>query len=207
LHRGILLGKNTNRNGQTVDFYYTGCMMDNTITTIGHRRYKILLPNGAGNYSGWTGAGYTAVDEPPPHDGASTVNTLSGAVTLNMQSCADVGLTAGDTIKLYKPLFYTMKVSGSCNLALRLRVSGTDYTSTIGNPGNSQFYQFGYVWELNPFTAAAWAQSEIDSAEMGPVWSSGTVTPTVTAVWGLVEYEPDPSPAPPSTAEHVEMFV
>jgi hypothetical protein len=205
LHRGIVLGKVTNRNGQTVDYYYTGVAIDNTITWIGHRRYKLLLPTGAGNYSGWTGAGYTNVDDSPPHDSGTTYNVLTSAATVTMQDCATVGLTSGDVITCVNSLFYPLKSGATAtNLQTRVRIAGTDYTNGLGQLPPNQYYQFSYVLGLNPNTSAAWSQAAVDGMECGCVYFNGT-TPNITAIWALVEYQPDPNPV--TTSEHAELMV
>lgn len=212
-HRGIRIGKVTNRNGQTVDFYYTGLHIRNDLTWCGHSRYKILVPVNNGTDTGWAGV-YTAVDEPPPHDGnATAINAVAVAATETyvMQNTSDVGLST-ETINALRIDCRAKSTSGSPSCSVRVRSGGSAYDSSAAtvtanvNGTPDSYTAFAHVRELDPATSALWTHSGVDSMEAGIHKPSSTGSAVCTAVWVMVDYVPSASPPPTASGNFFQFF-
>lgn len=128
---------------------------------------QAISPNGAGNYSEWTGVSstnYENVDEKP----ASFSDYNETDVVNEIDTFTFPDLTFTGTVKGVQIVVYAKKsdveiraIQGVC------RISGTDYLSanTEYLSTAASFYRF--VWADNPATSAAWTKAEVNSAEFG----------------------------------------
>lgn len=131
----------------------------------GNAEAKILLPDGAGNYSGWTGV-YTNVNEYVANDGDTTVNSVSAAATqsYNLENNSDSGTVRGVRVILYA------KVTGTQEeLYPLLRLSGVDDSPSgakcLGLDGSSYKY-CSYYFSTKP-GGGSWSASDLNGLEAG----------------------------------------
>jgi len=169
-HGAVRFGKATNRNGQSVDYYYDDIYLDNAAEPPAGG-IEIMLPNATGNYTAWTDAAGTAPTNVAevPHDGDTSYisgSTAGDIETEALESGASAGITG--TVRVVKSMAFVRDEGGSPNFRIRLRSGSTDNdTSANTNPGTSYLYR-GKLYDTDPATAAAWVLSALDSIEVGP---------------------------------------
>lgn len=185
----VRFGKTTNRNSQSVDFYFDNCATDNAAYP-GAGVVAVLLPNGDGTFTSGTGT-YADVDE-IPNDGDSTTIApalgVGNARSVTLQDCATVGISG--TIQAAKITAYN-KRSGASNGSLKLRyyIGGTSY-DTAGVAVGSTYQLYSYLLETNPSTGAAWTSAGIDGAEIGVVCNNASFGFQCTQLLLMVRYRP-----------------
>lgn len=128
---------------------------------------KVLLPNGAGDYSLWSGS-YIDVNEYPNNNGDTNYNSIALNNTrqsYNFQDSSDLGTVRGVRIVLYA------RVNGANPEYLRLFLyngatisEAPDACTTINN---SLYTQCSYYWSINPFTASGWSVSDLTNLQAG----------------------------------------
>lgn len=168
------IGKVTNRNGQTVDFYYDDVQI-NSAAYPGAGAVMRLDPDGDGAYTAWTigagaGSDWENVDE-VPYDSDTTylqsTLTVGQASTVSLESCASAGVSG--TISGVLAGFYCKRDAGVPWVKFRIRSSTTnkDVSSSI-NPGSAYAY-YGVISETDPATSDVWSTSGLDGAQIGCV--------------------------------------
>jgi hypothetical protein len=202
----LRLGKLANRNGQTVDYFYsTVAIRDDAYP--GDARHSLLAPTADGNYQTWSigaGAGshWQNVEE-VPHD-SDTTYLLSTGVTGNAETEAmgDTGSLSIATVNCAKAMA-VLKRNGASNGAVRLRTRSASTDSDLGsNFATTTSYSLcARVLDTDPATAAAWTASGLDGVEVGAVEQSAN-TSRLTACYLAVDYVHDPGGGggSPSTA-------
>jgi hypothetical protein len=169
----IRLGKATDRNGKSVDFYYDDVQI-NDAAFPGAGAVLRMDPDGDGTYTTWTvgaggGSDWENVDEVPP-DNATTyllsTSTSTNASTVTLESCATVGISG--TIAAAKACHFVSRI-GSRNGAIRLRVrsNATDYDTGTSYTSVAAWVSVGSVMAVDPATSAAWTTGGLDAAEIG----------------------------------------
>lgn len=195
--RSIRLGKTTNRNGNSVDYFYDDLSIDNT-TFPGEGQVSIMRPDGDGNVTTWTlcggcaGADWENVDEVPP-DGDTTylVSTLVNTETSNvtLQSAASAGITG--TIAAVKGVV-VVKNDGAGNgtFLIRLRSGGTNLD--VGGIGATATYAgaTGHLRTTDPSDSLAWTLADLNGLEVGAREGETTDRTRVTAMYVMVDYVP-----------------
>lgn len=123
------------------------------------------IPDAAGTYSEWGGAGYTSVDE------LTEDNTMMASGTVDQRfsvTCTDFpALGTGESIEAVKVAGAIVKdAGGPQSVNFFTRVSGTDYHSS-DQAAPASINGLRQVYDVNPNTSAAWTVSELNAAEFG----------------------------------------
>jgi len=196
----VSLGKKSNRNGNTVDFFYTDVVLSNT----GYPPDGAVIPmvpDANGNYQNWTiGAGsgshYQQVDE-LPSDGDTTYLVPSGgttnAETEAIQSLSSAGVAAMDVIRCVQPMVVTKRDGVTNGLVnLRFRSGSTDSDTPSSFTTTSNYTVIGRVYETDPTTGVAWTQSGVNGVEVGLLNNDGTNLSRMTVACAMVYYTQTP---------------
>ena len=191
----IDLGKTTNRNGQTVDFFYDDWQIDDTeIPT--EKRALMLRPDSDGAAVTWTRGGtdsgndWDQVDEIPPDTADYLVSTLSIGDRSNVgfASCASAGITG--TIAAVRFSAYSARdgaANGTYSLGIRSGGTNSDNAATNGSGAAFAFVvraSVSTVLVVDPTDAAAWTVAKVDALE-GCVIEQEATDKTKTAWMGL----------------------
>lgn len=180
------LGKEVDRNGQSIDVHYDDVAIDDAAYP-GPARIVRLAPNAAGSTTQWTGD-YTDVDE-VPHDSDSTYLTtsVSGDVELvNLEGCADQGISG--ILRTAMSFAVVRDEGGTSAFRLRLRSSGTSDNTANLNTGNA-YSSIAKVYETDPNTGGAWTAAAIDALQVGVV-ANAAVAHRCTMMCVFVEFVP-----------------
>jgi hypothetical protein len=180
----FIVGKQVNRNGQSVNFYYADVLVASDDYP-GEGSIITLLPNADGHYTDWTpsgvGADYTMVDDAPPNTSDYLISTkvVGNSETVRFQTLADVGIT--DPVDIHSVQCHYVANCGVWNnvrTQLRLRSNSTDYDLTslllIGCWGIGGY---GYKSNTDPATGLAWILAGVNAVEFGCVENT-TSNPT-----------------------------
>jgi len=135
---------------------------------LGDVTISAVLPNGAGNSSGWTpsaGSNYQCVDEASPNDDTDYNSTS----TLNAKDLyAFPDAPAGADIRAVQIVSAQRKgAEGPGQIKHVVRSSSTDYDQTAQGIGGTSYSFLRTVVEADPATAAAWSESGFNAAEFG----------------------------------------
>lgn len=126
-------------------------------------------PNGAGNYTAWTGA-YTTIDETTYDDGDYTYSNVNNdKFSYNFENTSST-VQGGREVKalVAQAAVFIPPTSTPGDMRYFLRISSTDYeTSDLNLTADGAYNRATYIWETSPATSAAWATAAIDSAEVG----------------------------------------
>ncbi len=187
------LGKVTNRNGQSVDFFYDDyALRDDAYPGAG--AVKIMTPDGDGYATAWTiGAGsgskFQVVDEVPPNSATDyLVSTLTtgdtGAVSLQSSSAAGISGSI-NTVKSCCILRQDGASASSCKT--RIRNASTNADSAAHTP-NTSYLAYGNMSDVDPSDSAAWTTTDLDGTEVAVVENSAANKTRVTAIYLMVDY-------------------
>ena len=203
LHTGnaivVNLGKRVNRNGQSVDFYFSDHALSDS-GYFGPVRAKRLAVNGNGNYTAATiGAGsgslYQQVDETTPDDDTTyllTDNSIGSRYTAAFASAVSSGIPAAP---LAVKGFSVVKTNGGGSSAARMTFrSNTTDVETTSSVGPGSYTHYAILRETDPATSAAWTLTGVDGLEFGVKEQHATVKSRITQIVMTVLYTP---PAPP----------
>lgn len=191
----VHVGKVTNRNGNTVDFYFGRMILSDSAYPTVNQKIACAVADGNGTYTAWTGdytpewteAPLITTDDAAASQYVSTSNDLD-AESATMQSCAQIGVSG--TINAVKALAVVRQASTAVNLIARLRSSTTN-VDTTGFTVGTTYIGSGILRETDPATSAAWTSGGVDGIEVGVVHNqSQTREARCTAVFALVLYTP-----------------
>ena len=194
----IVVGKVTNRNGQSVDFYYDDDLISNSAWP-GAGQSLVMAPDGDGTYTAWTigaggGADWTNIEE-IPNDGATTylqsTNVVGDTSSAALVSAATAGISG--TILCVKPIVIHNRAALSASAKIRLRSGTTNSDSSAFSNGKAWLVAAG-LYETDPATGLAWELSALDSIEVGMVENHTTRKTNCTAMYAMVEFIPAPPP-------------
>ena len=169
-HGSLYIGKRTNLNSQTINFYYDDIYCDDSAFP-GAGQSVRLAPTANGATAQWTsGTGssnYLEVDEIPP----STSDYLQNSVSTNQAHYVTLESTStksvSGTINSVKSHIYAREgTSGTSSNQLKLKSGATTVDTTAYNHSTTN----QHILKLNdtdPNTASAWTTSAIDSIEVG----------------------------------------
>lgn len=125
-----------------------------------------LQPTGAGANSGWTGT-YADVEETGFND-ADYIESLTAGQT---STFAFEDLPAGVLGHNVKAVAISGRgrvgATSPTEMKTVARVSGTDYEAAPVMPMTTSYGPFQSVYQVNPATGLAWAQSAVNGAEFG----------------------------------------
>lgn len=191
----LALGKTTDENGQTVEYFYDDVSTSSTAFISGTYQVDPLVVNGDGVTMTWnagTGASdYQEVDEIPPDD----ANYVQSPTTGN-PNVALFTLTSGitGTISAVRALIRTRE-NTSVTSATKARIYSGGSTADSGtNNGTTAFVAQGVLSETDPATGSAWTSGGINGVEMGAV-ENNAVAVRCSFVMGEVLYSPSAPPA------------
>ena len=198
-------GKNTNRNGQTIDFYYDDIYVSDS-AFVGSQYHipeiRILLPNGAGASAGWTagtGTTFAEVDDAPPTPDDDTTYIGADLNMDNLYSTFAVEDTAtksvtGDVDALAAYVRgRTDSTTGTSVVAPRIRSAGSNTDATQAEMTTS-YRGYHVIAAVDPATAVAWTLSGVDGAEVGMVAGALAQTQRFTFAYIFVLARPDTTP-------------
>jgi hypothetical protein len=185
----VFFGKSTNRNGNTVNFYYDDMAFGGSGGYPDEGEVKLGIAIGAGAAAGWTngtGTTFAEVDD-LPHDGDTTYIQASAVQdnldhTFDMQAAATIGLQS--TIRAVKPMVIprTTSTAGASTVAHRLLSGGSGFELSALELTTS-FQLLARVDETDPFDSAAWTATKFDTVEVGMAANAIAQVQRFTAVY------------------------
>lgn len=195
----IRLGKVTNRNGNSVDFYYDDCIVSNS-AYVDAVKIARLIPDANGTYQTFTvgaGAGshYQVVGVVPPGVGFTTsylVSTVNpgDAETEAIQDASVKGITPNI---LAASQFVPMIRDGASNGRVKVRLrSGSTNTDSVAFATTSGVQYSCTINETDPATGAAWTTSGISGTEVGLVQDTGGQKTRMCAAFLMVAFDDSP---------------
>jgi hypothetical protein len=180
---------------------------------LGEGKVAILVPNAAGS-STCTAGLYTAVNEVPPSDTATTgggntceldANPTTGY--FNLTTSSNAGIDSYDNVKLTWALARVREESaGTSNYTLRSIESNGAAASTtpsrdagsataLTNPSSTTAFGSPLILERSPSTGAAWTPTLLDSLQIGAGTTDGTPDTWINTLAMMVEYTDGTAPA------------
>ena len=197
---GTRIGKNTDRNNQTVDYYIDDYQV-NDAAFPGAGAIKRMIVDSDGSSQTWTGgtnaSNYLEVDETVT-DGDTTyvASSTSGAALFGFESSSSAGI--GTTINSVKAWTrFREGVDGTAATKVRIRANGTNTDSGTNNGGTSYFNR---VWLSNtdPSDAGAWTTTDLNGIEAGLQEDTASQVNRLTTVMMMVDYVPDTATPTPT---------
>ena len=198
-------GKGSNRNGQTVDFYYDDIYVSNTGfegSQYHIPEVRILLPMGAGASAGWTagtGNTFAEVDDAPPTPDDDTTYIGANDTMDNLYSTFAIEDTAtksvtGDVDALAAYVRgRSLSTTGTNLTAVRIRNAGANSDGPQSEMGTS-YVGYHHIAETDPATSAAWTLSGVDTAEVGMAAGALAQSQRFTLAYIFVLARPDTTP-------------
>lgn len=194
------VGKDTNRNGNSVVFYYDDMLWNNSGLP-GPGQSAILLASTTGFYAGvgWTSKGggsplVTDINQVPP-DGDTTYMTANDSglfQSFKIQSMT-VGSANINSVKVMEVSRNAGTASG-CSQNVYLRVNSTDFPNATTFTNNATYFAYTAMYDTNPKTGAAWTVQDVNAVEVVADDESATGVPTqvprVTTIAAFVDYFP-----------------
>lgn len=200
----VRLGKVTNRNGNSVDFYYDDAVISNS-GYIAEAKVVALIPDASGTYQTFTigagsGSNYQVVGQRPPSLTTSYLvssGTIGNAETEAMQPASAKSITG--SILSVNP-FIMMARNGATNGSVkrRFRSGASNFDTTSGFATTASASYTGTVYETDPNTGLAWDTSGIDGVEIGLIENSANKSRMASAFLLVVfdDVTPTGGPAP-----------
>lgn len=171
----VTLGKRTDRNSQTVDFFYDDLYYDDSAFASAIPDVRVLVPTANGTTMDWTGgtnsSNYAEVDDIPTDADTTYVKNSGGAAN----QTAHFNLTDSSAASLNNTI-YAVKVTARCRedtsvtSAWKFGVysgGSTSYSST--RDITNSYATFSKMFNTDPATSATWTTSGIDSMQAGAV--------------------------------------
>lgn len=186
-------GKPSNRNGQTVDFFYDDIVVDDT-AYLGAGEVRTLTVDSAGSTSQWTagtGATFAEVDDFPGDDATTYLQSTAqnDVHLLGLTSSASASISG--VINAVKGGAKTQRAAASNGSAtLRLRSGGSNADGTATTTLSGFNWRSYHVRSTDPSTSSAWTTSGLDSLEVGVLDSSATQRSRVTSLAVFVDFRP-----------------
>jgi hypothetical protein len=194
----IHLGKHTNRNSQTIDFYYDDVAVAGNAYP-GAGRVLRLDADADGAYTTWTigagaGADWEQLDEVPSDDDTTyllSTNVVGQASTAGVEDAAAAGVTG--EVNAIRPLIYA-KRDGVSNSDIFIRaVIGTTVWDGSNNGIGSIYEQLGLIFNANPATGERFTVADVSGVEVGAVENSASNKTRLTVACLMVDFTPAPS--------------
>jgi hypothetical protein len=187
------LGKNVNRNGNSVNFYYDDVLTDNAADP-GSCRILNRLPIANGSTMSWTdGPGaddHTVVDEVPPSGADYVMSPLTGnpnVALFTFQSCSTLSINALSTFRAQLLMTVSREdTSVTSSNQVRVKSGATTQDGSANNSGTAEAARY-WLTTADPNTGSAWLQSGIDASEGGMV-ENNAVAMRLTACYMFVAF-------------------
>jgi len=175
-HSTRAFGKRTDRNGNSVNFYYDDIVIDDASYPAGNS-VVVLHPNANGSTMAWTaGTGasdYTQVDEVVPNTTDYVKSTaLNNVALFRFETLPGTVTTPIAAVKTLQRV--AEDVSGTSGYVVRIRSGSTNSDSGSSDVGNTAFTTRQRLLETDPSTIAAWTIAGVNAAEAGGQDTSGT---------------------------------
>jgi len=188
---GIAPGKWTNRNGNTVDYFYDDIAIDDT-TYPGDGSVVWLVPTSDGTTMQWLGgtnaSNYLEVDERPFDTDTTYIakSTATSEVALfNVADAATAGVTG--TIKAIKTYSRFRSSIGTAATSVRASSNNTTSDTTAYAVGTGYISHFKLL-ATDPNTGLAWTTGGIDALQVGVIDTATISTVRATTVGAFVDY-------------------
>lgn len=194
----IALGKVTNRNGNTVDFYYDDLVIDSTTEPISYS-IGAIHPAANGSTMQWTnGTGasnYTQVNEVVPDDTTYVMSTgTAGDLALfSNQTMAAAGLTGVTIIAVKANIRVREDTSTTSSNVVRIK-SGATNSSSSARDLTTSVSTSSRLLTTDPNTGSAWMESGVNALEFGSLENNAVA---VRMTYGAVMVLYTNSPTPP----------
>lgn len=191
----VRFGKPTNRNSQSVDFYYDDASINDTDYP-GEGAVKVMLADSSGSSSQWnqgTGSTFAEVDEIPTDDDTTYIkNTTSSNQTscFNLASTSTSGITG--TILSVAAFARVREDAASQTSSFSVRVKSTTATSdTTGrNFSDNSWSTSRKVLASDPDTGSAWATAVLDIVQLCAIEANASAQDRVSQLFLMVDYIP-----------------
>lgn len=185
----VAIGKYFNRNGQTVDFYYSTCRVDDAAFATSDFAQKLIFPNADGSQTDWTGD-YTNVNTWSTTDDVSYIaTTTQNAKELFTKSSLSSNGVSG-TINAIKVLESARRSAQPTAFAILILSGATEAQSANIAPGTS-YAAYAYVRTTDPATSVTWTTSGVDNLEIGAIFLNAQAREVrITSVAILIDYTP-----------------
>lgn len=190
-----ILGKFTNRNGQTINVFYDDFVVDDAVWP-GPGSVVNLRPDANGTFAQWTaGTGpsdFTQIDEIPVDNDTTYIASPAGGgapeiSTFNMQSCASQSIFGG--IKAIQPWISWRRTVGIfASGRFRLISGATTNDSVLTNVVNA--YRANYnIFNLDPNTGLPWTVAALNAVQHGPWTNDTAVSSRCTGIGIFVDFD------------------
>lgn len=193
---GIGFGKGTDRNGNSVDFYFDDALYSDTAYP-GVGQVTCLLPSANGNYQTWTiGAGvgshWQIVDERPPDGNTSYLLSTLTAGNAETEALTDSGAAgvSGTVNSVLVLSDVTRDGAAGGLIKVRLRSGSTDTDTASNFTTTAAYLQIGKYFDTDPATTLAWTTGGLDGCETGVVEQSAANKSRITWTGLMVDYTP-----------------
>jgi hypothetical protein len=187
----VAFGKVTNRNGNTVDFFYDDIAIDDAVYP-GAGECKLGLAIGAGAASNWvdgTGTTFAEVDDTPPgNDGNTTViagnNTRDNLDhTFDMQAFATIGIIGTILAVATLVVARTLSTASASTIAHRRIFNSTGFELTAFEL-TTVYVTLGMIDLVDPSAGGGViTQADFDSIEVGMAANTLAQTQQFTVVY------------------------
>lgn len=179
-HYGIRIGKQTDLNGTTVDYYYDDVICSDTGFSNGIYRVGSMLPDSTVSIGSWTGGpnpdDYTQIDD---YSDSTTYLKASaaGSFYMGMQDRSAAGMINGTVVAL-KPYAVvradSASGSGSVDLLVTTTAGGAyDGTSPSKTYTTTETLLQWCLAKIPGTASTAWTSSEVDGVQQG-LYASAT---------------------------------
>ena len=177
-HGRVQFGKTTDRNSNTVDFFYDDVLISDSAVS-GAGSVLNMKPDANGSTQQWTAgtnlSDFNEVDDIPPTAATYVASTGSaGDVALfDLQSTGTVGISG--TINAVKGWALPREdISVTSSNSLRIRSNVTNNDTTGFNHFTSTTF-IARVLDTDPDTSVAWTTGGLDALEVGSVEANAVV--------------------------------
>lgn len=130
---------------------------------------QAIFPTGAGSSAAWTpstGSNWDCVNEVPGSDSDYVATNTANAV--DSYAMGDLTGSIG-SIKTVQVVARALYAGAPTPTGIKgvVRSGGTDYPSTATATPGTAVKTFGFLWETDPNTSAAWTESGVNAIEAG----------------------------------------
>jgi hypothetical protein len=203
------VGGNLALEAQTQGQWFFDDIVADNAAYPGDSKLVVVRPNAAGDNAAVTrggvdsGSDFGQVDEVTPNDAGDYLIFAADNDTLDLgvQSSADVGIGASDTVHCvyvgarHRP---ASAASAGFNLRVKSQASGTVQSgsalthddTTWRTNGDASPRIYSLVSQTEPQASGAWTPALIDSMQIGCVVTDATPDLWLSALWAYVEYTP-----------------
>lgn len=192
---GPRLGKASNLNGGSVNFYYAACYMHDTAFQ-GIVKYMSVFPSANGTPMSWASgtntSDYTQVGT-LPRDATKYVmsnGTAGAAAMFKFPDPLSVGYSPSAALTSMAALSIRDNVSSTSGEQIRIVSGGTTKATTSRDNGAVDTYSI-LISDTDPHTSAAWTLAALQAVQVGVI-ENFAISERCTTVYWQVAYTPTP---------------